>query len=212
MARVNEEFLSIESAYSIPYLNHYGDGHPMGKGTDKGCGSAKISIMPNENFSGVGIKEYNGNKVHFVNGYTLYLTHVHEPYAIGEIIKNDLTTQQCYLGRVNNHIVVGDSLHTVIEGLREKISNSDDNEFDVAQAFVLAHPDYEKEYDWDEMVFWHSLTLVTCKEGRDKFSSQANKSKGSKATPKELVAFIKQSRDWTLGEKIGNLYLNNKSV
>ena len=208
MEGVNEEFLLTDSFYTLPYMNHYGSGSSIGKGTENGKGNAKISIIPRENFSGVGIKRYNGNDVYFINGYALYITHIRKPYAMGEIIKNDLTTQPCYIARVNNHIAVGESLHDVIEELRDKISISNDNEYDVAQAFVLAHPDYEKEYDWDEMVFWHSLTTASCKEGRDKFSSHANKGKGSKATPKELIDFIKQSRDKSLGEKIEKIYLN----
>ena len=212
MDRRIKEYLSEDEIIQTPYTNHIGSGNIIGSGDSSGKGTCFTYKPRKEDYKGSDILSYNGNKVYFIDGYSLYFTHIHKPWASAKIIKNDLTTQDCYVGKINKHTVVSNDLHVALNNLREKINKTNNNEYDIAVSFVYAHPEYEKEYDWDEMVFWHSLTLVTCKEGRDKFSSQANKSKGSKATPKELVAFIKQSRDWTLGEKIENLYLNNKSI
>ncbi len=207
MDREIEKFLMIDEPYTRPYINNYGNGSSLGSGDKYGRGNSFININPIHDFSGIGLKEYNGHKLYYINNYVLYITNIHFPYAMGEIIKNDLTTQKCFIAKVNNHIAVGESIHSVIDELREKIKVSTDNEFDVAKAFVLSHPDYDKEYDWDEMVLWHSLTNYSCEEGRRKFTKNANKLKGSKATPRELVEFMKKSRDYRLGEKIEKLYL-----
>ena len=208
MERVIDEFLSTDIPYMKPYINHSSKGCMIGMGYDIGGGSAKVSYRPKENYTGKSLKNFNGKKLYYINGYVLYVTHIHFPYAMGEIIKNDFSTQKCYIIRVNNHIAVAESLHSAIKELRSKIKVSTDNEYDVAHAFVLGHPDYEKEYDWDEMVFWHSLTHYSCREGRQRFSNMAKKPKGSRATPKELIRFMKQSKDRTLAEKIEKIYLS----
>lgn len=204
------QYLGIEDiAASVPpYTNHIGRGHNIGAGDDNGKGRASSYTSYNENYSGADIKSFNGHKTYMLDGYLLYITHVHYPWASAKIIKNDLTTQDCYLGKINKHIVVAASIHEALNALREKINQSDDNDNDIAQAFVHAHPCYDKEYDWDEMVFWHSLSHSSCKLGRNNFSKNANKEPGSKATPKELIEFMKHTRAGNIAKIMEKLYLS----
>lgn len=201
------EFLYTEPVYRHPYMNHYGYGNSIGCGDALGCGRAFIEPRKEDNYNGSGIISFNGNKTYFIDGYTLYVTHIHEPWAMGEIVGNDCTTYPCYLAKINNKIVVASSLHDVLESMREKIFNTVDNDDDIARAFVLSHPDYTKEYDWDEMVAWHSLSRTSCADGRRRFSQHAHKNHGDKATPKELIEFMKNSPSRPIAEKMENIYL-----
>lgn len=206
-----KEYLTTDTHYNYPYSNHYGYGSTMGCGDEFGCGRAYTFNEINENYNGSGIISYNDHKLYFINGYVLYITHIHNIWAIGKIIKNDLTTQDCYLGKVNNFIVVSDSVRGAFDELLKSITKTNDNENDIVDAFILAHPDYNKEYDWDEMVYWYSF-IGSCANGRRGFSIDSNKQPGSKGTPKELIERMKFTRAIKLAEKMEKKYLekNNK--
>ena len=143
-----------------------------------------------------------------IDGYVVYITHIHEPWVMGEFIKNDLTTESCYMAKINDKFVVDYSLRDVLDGMRNKIITTKDNADDIARAFVLAHPDYEKEYDWDEMVAWHSLDKTSCADGRRNFSKYAKMSSGMKATPKTLIEFAMNSTSRPIAEKVKKIYLH----
>lgn len=206
--RIEEYLKNFNNEYYPPYKNHYGQGITLGCG-NKYCKGYALPLTFQDNNSGKNILSYNGHKVYLINDYLLYITHIREPWAMGKIIKNDLTTQDCYLGKINNNIVVVSNLHDGIEELRNKISNKVNNIDDIVEAFVLAHPNYEKEYDWNEMVTWHSLDKTSCADGRKKFSNFANKNCNSKATPKELIEIMKNFnliKNYAI--KMEKLYLN----
>lgn len=209
MDRKVNEYLKIENKYSAPYTNHYGYVNSIGCCDAKGRGRAFVMPRNDYDYNGKSIISYNHNKVYMVNDFMLYITHIRGPWAKAEIIKNDLTTQSCYIGKINNHIVVSESIRDAIEEMRNEIFNSMDNDEDIARAFVYAHPEYEKEYDWDEMVTWHSLDRTSCMDGRRRFSMYANKDTGSTATPKELISFMKESPSYRIAEKMERIYLNN---
>lgn len=206
MERRIEEYLEISELPITPYTNHNGDGVIIGAGDEYGKGTAYTYRTSNGNNMKQGIMTYNGHKVYKLNDVMLYITHIRKPWACAKIIKNDLTTQNCYIGKINNHIVIADTIRGALDGLREKINLSNDNDYDIAQAFVYAHPDYEKQYDWEEMVFWHSLSEFSCQSGRQKFSENAHKNKTSTASPKELIAFMKQSRAANIANIMEKLY------
>lgn len=204
--RVIDEYLKVKDSQFYPYTNHVGCGNIIGAGDKFGKGGAFTYKLRRDNYTGADIVSFNGNKVYMIDGYTLYITHIRAPWASAKIIKNDLTTQDCYIGKINNHIVIAASIHDALNGLREKINQTNDNDYDIARAFVYAHPDYEKQYDWEEMVFWHSLSEFSCQSGRQKFSENAHKTKTSTASPKELIAFMKQSRAANIANIMEKLY------
>lgn len=205
-----DEFITTTPYHKRPYLNHHGGGIGFGTGSLHDSNKGGRYTYPNNNYNGNDIMYFNGNKVYHINGYTLYITHVRKPWAIAEIIKNDLTTQKCYIGKIKNHIVIANSVREALDELRTHIQNTGDNINDIAEAFVYMHPLYEKEYDWEEMVFWHSLDSTSCLDGRRKFSQNANKQEGSTATPKELIHFMKQTKAYKIAEKMEELYLSKE--
>lgn len=208
MERGINDYFGNEKLYMQPYSNHMGHGCNMGCGDEFGNGRAYTVNFINDDYSGSDIISFNGNKTYFVNGYLLYLTHVRLPWATGKIIKNDLTTQDCYIGKINNLIVVSDSIKNVSNELREKINKEYSYEVDLAEAFFMAHPDFNKEYDWNEMVQWHMLA-GSCEDGRRRFTENSNKKNGDKATPKELIELMKNSTPVKLAEKMEEIYLYN---
>lgn len=213
MERRVKEYLTYNEYIEPPYENHYGNGCSMGYYDVKGCGRAYVSYEPTDNnYTGKDIISVNGNRLHMVNGYLLYITNIHEPWANAEIIKNDLTTQKCYIGKVNDNYVISDTLHDALIKLREAISTTDDNERDTAKAFVIAHPCYDKEYDWEEMIAWHSMVKTSCAEGRRSFSDYSNKTYGAKATPREVIGFMKAFGMNRIAKYTEDYYLNKREL
>ena len=200
--------MHTEQRYTYPYMNHYGWGCSMGCGNENGSGTAFTTLRKQDNWNGSSIGTFNGHKTYFVNGYVLYITHIHGPWAMGEIIHNDLTTQKCYLTKVNDKFAVGGNLRAVLEEMREKITESTSAKKNIAKAFILVHPEYEKEYDWDEMVAWHSLDKTSCVDGRRRFSLNSNKKSGDLATPKELIQHMKESPAREIAIEMERLYIN----
>lgn len=210
MERTVEDFIKHEVKYTPPYNNHYGWGHSVGCGDAQGCGRAFIDTLSEIDrefsYTGKGILSFNNQPTYVIDDYIVYITHVHTPWFMGEIINNDFTTQTCYMVKVNNKYVVASSIKDVVDIMREKIAETSNNAIDIAHAFVLAHPDYNKLYDWDEMVTWHSLDPSSCVEGRRTFSRHAGKRSGDLATPKELITFMKNSPACRIAEKMESLY------
>lgn len=200
--------MHTEPRYARPYMNHYGYGALLGCGDKNGCGNAFTDTRRRENWNGSTIASFNGFKTYFINDFVVIVKHIHGPWALGEIINNDLTTTKCYIAKVHNHFVIAGSIKEVIEEMRKKITGSLNLYKDMAMAFVIAHPDYEKEYDWDEMVAWHSLDATSCADGRKRFSTLANKKSGDLGTPKELISFMKESPSKQIAIEMERLYLN----
>ena len=204
-----KEYLQVDDSNLVPYTNHVGRGNQIGAGSRLGDGyGAGYKAIPEAYNSG--IKSFNGNPVYVINDYSLYFTHIHEPWASAKIIKNDLTTQDFYVGKIHNHIVVASSIREALDELRDKIRQTHNNDYDIALAFFYAHPDYEKQYDWEEMLFWHSLSKFSCQQGRQRFSQNANKKAGSTASPKELIKLMKNSRAVGIAIIMEQLYLSKK--
>lgn len=209
MERSIESYIYTEPQYKQPYSNHYGYGVALGAGDRFGRGRAFLEYTRKaDEANSNGIISFNGNKTYDIDGYLLYITHVHSPWASGEIIKSDLTTQPCYILKINDNIVVESSLRNAMEVMRHRLFLNKENDVDIAYAFVLAHPDYYKQYDWDEMVAWHSLSPTSCADGRHKFSKTANKKSGDTATPEELISFMKNSTSKNIAIKMEEFYLH----
>ena len=207
MERGINDILNNDDKYSSPYVNHAGYGTAMGAGDNEGKGYAFIDYTPKKNYNGKDIISFNGKKTYFINDYLILIKNVRFPWIKGEIIKNDFTTQPCYIGSLNNKFVVSDSIKSVFEKLKELINEKEYNESDLARAFVIYHPEYEKEYKWSEMLEWHTLRLNSCENGRKMFTNVCNKQNNDMITPKELVELIiKYSPDKKLGKELKKIY------
>ena len=211
MERRIEEYLNLKDTIVEPYENHYGHGCTMGFYDVTGRGRAYVSYNADDKCGNKGLISFNGNKLYIVDNYLLYITNIHEPWANGEIIKNDLTTQSCYIGKVNDKYVVSNTLHDGLDKLREVISVTENNEKDTAKAFVIAHPCYEEEYDWEEMVSWHKLIKQSCDDGRKNFSLYSNKENFKKTTPKKLIELMKNYGVTRLATYMEEYYLEKES-
>lgn len=194
----------------MPYTNHYGHGDSMGYCDLNNNGRAFISYDIIDKYNGNSIISLNGNKLYMVNDFLLDIKNIHGPWANAEIIKNDFTTQSCYIGKINDKFVIASSIKEAIDELRELIKETYNNEKDLAKAFVIAHPNYNKEYDWDEMVLWHSITKNSCANGRKEFSFKAHKKPGSTATPKELITIMKNYGVIRLSTYMEQFYAESK--
>jgi hypothetical protein len=212
MERRIKEYIGTNEKYKQPYLNHNGNSSLMGYCNYDGKGRGFVEYKRvNDNYSGKDILSYNNHKLYMIDGYLLYITNIHEPWANAEIVKNDLTTQHCYVGKINDNYAVSDTLYGAVEKLRENISSKQDNKKDVAKAFVNAHPNYNKEYDWMEMISWYILNNRSCVNGGIPFTKFCKKNSESKATPKELIELMKQYGIQKTANYLEKYYLEKES-
>lgn len=175
--------------YSLPYRNGVGKGSALGS---HGSNCA-VSCEVDYDCDGSGILNFNGRDVHFIDGYWVVITHVRGPWATGEIIKNDLTTQPCYIGRVGGHYAVAGTLKEVYDTLRETVTSRKGNLEDIADVFVEAFPDLDKEYKWGDMLFVHSLHPYSCEQGRTNWSRMVGRQKTDMVTVREFLDVAEDS-------------------
>lgn len=208
MERRITNFLDTNSENNPSYINHDGRGISSGYGDKYGNGKGYSYYINYESNPMNSIIEYNGYKTRLINNQLIYITNIKHFIAKGKIINPDFTTKDCYVGKINNFFIVESSIRKVIEELK-KIVKKRNNITDLAIAFVETHPYYEKEYEWGEMLYWHTLSNNSCQHGRNKFSEYAKKTNKSKCTPKELIQHMKQMKPSVqkLALELEDLYL-----
>lgn len=199
-----DSYYRIAESHALPYDNGNGKGTAIGY--DKIC-SVGYNHFPDPD--GSGIAEYNGHKVHHIDGYYLYITHVHGPWATGEIIKNDLTTQSCYIGRLGSYYVVAGTLREVFDRLRKRATKRRGNIEDIAQVFCEAFPDPDKEYKWGDMLFVHSLHPYSCEQGRTRWTNTVGYGKEDRSTVWNFLEVADNSIAQNLIRRIKEKYISN---
>ena len=93
-----------------------------GHGCGFGCGAGGIEADKDEcgKFLCKDIKSLNGNIVDYIDSIPTIITQVYGNFAYGYIVKKDLTVSPCFIARVGNSLVHGDTLKKAIAGARDK--------------------------------------------------------------------------------------------
>lgn len=60
------------------------------------------------------IKLLNGNVVDYINDIPIIITHVLDNFATGFIVKNDLTLSPCFIAKVGESFIYGNTLKEAV--------------------------------------------------------------------------------------------------
>ena len=153
------------------YGNGYGDGNGNGYGYGNGYGNG------NGNGYGYGygysLKAYNGREVYYVDGLPtlLYKVHVENEangWAVGRIIRNDLTTVKTYIAKRGFMFAHGATLQEAVEAANDKLIVNQDID-DRIDAFIKAFPLVDSFVSGEELFRWHHRLTGSCLQGRKNF-------------------------------------------
>lgn len=172
----------------------YGDGSGYGSGHGSGDGSGYGS--------GYGIKSFCGQKVYQIDYVPTLIDHVHGSAAKGRILRDDLTTEDCYIVKQGILFAHGETLRKAMDALRDKLFENMPEEERIAE-FVKSH-DWGKQYPSADYYEWHHRLTGSCDMGRSEFA----KRHGYKLTDDELLTveeFIKLTENSYGGSVIRKL-------
>lgn len=168
----------------------YGSGDCDGDGYDYGYGSDD------------GIVSFCSQKVHQIDGVLTLIDHVHRNAAKGRILRDDLTTEDCYIVKQGSLFAHGITLRAAMDALRDKLFEDMPEEERIAE-FVKAH-EWGKQYPSADYYDWHHRLTGSCDMGRSEFA----KRHGYKLTDDELLTveeFIKLTENSYGGSVIRKL-------
>ena len=149
----------------------YGDGYGDGSGYGYGDGSG----------SGRWVVSFCGQKVYQIDGVPTLVDHVHENVAKGRILRDDLTTKNCYIVKQGSLFAHGETLRKAMDALRDKLFEDMPEDKRIAE-FVKAH-EWGKQYPSADYYEWHHRLTGSCDMGRSEFA----KRHGYKLTDDELL-------------------------
>lgn len=184
------------SGYGDGSGSGHGSGYSYGSGSGHGDGSGYGSG------SGDGIVSFCGQKVYQIDDVPTLIDHIHGNVAKGRILRDDLTTEDCYIVKQGILFAHGETLRAAMDALRDKLFEDMPEEERIAE-FVKAH-EWGKQYPSADYYEWHHRLTGSCDMGRLEFA----KRHGYKLTDDELLTveeFIKLTENSYGGSVIRRL-------
>lgn len=173
----------------------YGYGSGSGHSYDSGSGYGYA-------YGYGGVVSFCGQKVYQIDGVPTLIDHVHGNAAKGRILRDDLTTEDCYIVKQGSLFAHGKTLRAAMDALRDKLFEDMPEEERIAE-FVKAH-EWGKQYPSADYYGWHHRLTGSCDMGRSEFA----KRHGYKLTDDELLTveeFIKLTENSYGGSVIRKL-------
>ena len=168
----------------------YGSGHGYGSGSGSGDGYND------------GVVSFCGQKVYQIDDVPTLIDHVHGNAAKGRILRDDLSTEDCYIAKKGILFAHGKTLRAAMDALRDKLFKDMPEEERIAE-FVRAH-EWGKQYPSADYYDWHHRLTGSCDMGRSEFA----KRHGYRLTDDELLTveeFIKLTENSYGGSVIRKL-------
>ena len=139
-----------------------GDGYGYGTGYGTGYGDG----------SGYDVKEWQGQTVYYIDGVATMIDSVHGNYAKGRILKKDLTTETCFIAKVEGrYFAHGETLHGAISDAKEKAFNGLSEDERIGK-FVAEYPKKDVVAKNADLFAWHNRLTGSCEMGRRAFAKE----------------------------------------
>lgn len=182
----------------------YGEGCGYVEGCGEGCGSGFGSSCGYGDGCGYDdwVVSFCRQKVYQIDDVPTLIDHVHGNAAKGRILRDDLTTGDCYIAKQGSLFAHGKTLRAAMDALRDKLFEDMPEEERIAE-FVKAH-EWGKQYPSVDYYGWHHRLTGSCDMGRSDFA----KRHGYKLTDDELLTveeFIKLTENSYGGSVIRKL-------
>ena len=182
------------SGYGYGY--GYGSGYGDGSGNGSGC-----HYSPDSGYGrgySDGILSLCGQRVYQIDDVPTLIDHVHGGVAMGRILREDLTTERCYIVKQGSLFAHGETLRAAMEALRDKLLEGMPLEERIEE-FVKAH-EWGKAYPSADYYGWHHKLTGSCEMGRSEFAA----AHGYKLTADELLT-VEEFIDLTKGSYGGDI-------
>jgi hypothetical protein len=176
----------------------YGDGSGYGYGYGYGSG---CHYSPDSGYGrgySDGILSLCGQRVYQIDDVPTLIDHVHGGVAMGRILREDLTTERCYIVKQGSLFAHGETLRAAMEALRDKLLEGMPLEERIEE-FVKAH-EWGKAYPSADYYGWHHKLTGSCEMGRSEFAA----AHGYKLTADELLT-VEEFIDLTEGSYGGDI-------
>ena len=159
-----KEFLAARSGYGYGSGTGYGsgDGYDDGSGYGYGTGYGASSG------SGSGIKKYDGEDVHMIDGVQTIITAVHGNIAKGTILQKDLTLTPCFMAKVDGFFAHGETPRAAVEAARDKAFEGLPQEKRITAFLNAIKPN--TAYPVMTLYDWHHRLTGSCEAGRKAFA------------------------------------------
>lgn len=104
-----------------------------------------------------------------IDGICTIIDHVKGNIARGRILRDDLTTEPCYVVRQDWLFAHGSDLHKAMEALRDKLLENLSEEERIEE-FVQCH-ECGRSYSTEDYYTWHHRLTGSCELGRKTFAA-----------------------------------------
>ena len=138
----------------------YDDGSGYGYGTGYGASSGSGY--------GSGIKKYDGEDVHMIDGVQTIITAVHGNIAKGTILQKDLTLTPCFMAKVDGFFAHGETPRAAVEAARDKAFEGLPQEKRITAFLNAIKPN--TAYPVMTLYDWHHRLTGSCEAGRKAFA------------------------------------------
>ena len=176
----------------------YGSGDGSGDGSGYGYNDGSGSGDGYGDGYGDGILSFCGQRVYQIDDVPTLIDHVHGGVAMGRILREDLTTERCYIVKQGSLFAHGETLRAAMEALRDKLLEGMPLEERIEE-FVKAH-EWGKAYPSADYYGWHRRLTGSCEMGRSEFAA----AHGYKLTADELLT-VEEFIDLTKGSYGGDI-------
>ena len=136
----------------------YGFGYGSGSGYNYGSGYGNVYGDGSDNW-----KEYNGQKIYYIDALPTLIYSIHGTYAKGAIIGKDLVLRSCFIAKCGNYFAHGDNLRDAVRDAEAKYNENLPLEERIA-TFREKHPGLDTPYD--DLFEWHHTLTGSCEIGR----------------------------------------------
>lgn len=130
--------------------------------------------------------EFDGHKLHNIDGVPTAITGVFGNYAQGFTIKNNSIKVICFIARVNNSFAHGETLRKAVEDASRKALQSKPIEERI-QDTVKKYPDPLQPIQNSELFSLHNILTGSCEFGRKQFCDQYGISLDDSMTMKQFI-------------------------
>ena len=137
-----------------------GDGHGSGTGYGYGTGYGTGT--------GSGIKKYDGEDVHMIDGVQTIITVVYGNIAKGFILQGDLTLTPCFIAKVDDCFAHGETVRQAVTDARDKALEGLPQEERITAFLDAIKPN--TAYPVMMLYDWHHRLTGSCEAGRKAFA------------------------------------------
>lgn len=170
---------SSGSGYGYSDGSGYGSGYGSGHGDSSGYGSGYGDGSGSGDSYGSGyghgygmLKEWAGQHVYSIDGVATLIDSVHGNYAKGRILKKDLTTESCFIAKVEGrYFAHGETLREAMADAMNK-AFEDLPEGERIDKFVAEYPDKNIVAKNADLFAWHNRLTGSCEMGRRAFAKE----------------------------------------